>query len=388
MKVLIAHSFYRAENPSGENRSVEEQVEGLRRRGHDVELLAVRSTDMKRAAMQGALSAVGLSRWLSALRQRIECFQPDVVHLENVTPFLSPRAHGVVAASGVPLVASIRSFRLSCLAGTHYRDGKECYACSRRNPSPGVFYGCYQGSRIRSIPLAVGAVLYSDEYRHVDIHLVASNYMKEYLIANGIRPDRVVVRPNSVPDCVTTITQIPKSLCYLGRLDTDKGVDLLIRAWEVLDTKDWRLTIAGNGSLAREVAAFADRYANVVYAGPIHPDQTPILVSQSSAVVVPSQWPEPFGRVAVEAFVQSRPAIATSVGGLGEIVDRNVGVPVLKGLDGLVSGIRQFMRFSEEECRRLGSNARARYEKLYTPDANLDRLESVYHSVTDRTKTT
>jgi glycosyltransferase involved in cell wall biosynthesis len=117
----------------------------------------------------------------------------------------------------------------------------------------------------------------------------------------------------------------PPRLLAMGRLVPEKGFDVAIDAMRsVLATHPAaRLTIAGDGSEREALRRRAERLSvshAVELAGWVPPGDVPALIARSSVVVMPSRWREPFGLVALEAAQGGRPIVATSRGGLPEIV--------------------------------------------------------------------
>src|SRR4051794_9618955 len=91
MKVAVVHSFYSSAQPSGENQVVLDQVEYLRRAGHDV-LVVDRHTDETKDAVlfssrAGLTAASGIGASPATVLRR---FVPDVVHLHNTFPNWGP----------------------------------------------------------------------------------------------------------------------------------------------------------------------------------------------------------------------------------------------------------------------------------------------------------
>ncbi|CAM5538740.1 hypothetical protein SALBM217S_05098 [Streptomyces griseoloalbus] len=77
------------------------------------------------------------------------------MHLHNVFPLLSPAVIAACADAGVPAVATLHNYTQVCPPGTLHRDGSPCTACVGRAPLPAVRHGCYRGSRLATVPLAV-----------------------------------------------------------------------------------------------------------------------------------------------------------------------------------------------------------------------------------------
>src|ERR671919_666044 len=158
MRILVVHNRYRSGQPSGENRVVEQEVSLLRGAGNDVVLYERRSDDISGFSIIGKAAVPARVVWSPADRRRLGGVlahrRPDVVHVHNTFPLISPSILSVCREAGVPVVATLHNFRLACANGLLFRSGAPCEDCVGRNPWPGVVHGCYRGSRLATIPVA------------------------------------------------------------------------------------------------------------------------------------------------------------------------------------------------------------------------------------------
>ena len=104
MHILLVHNFYGSSAPSGENRAVLEERDLLRAAGHEVVEYFTYSDAIRDRGVLPILGAAMFVPWNSAqrkaLRRLVLEIRPDVMHVHNVFPLLSPAIFG--AASGVP----------------------------------------------------------------------------------------------------------------------------------------------------------------------------------------------------------------------------------------------------------------------------------------------
>ena len=143
MRVLIGHNLYRSAAPSGENAAVADEIELLRSAGVAVDALLPSSDDIPTLRpgdrLGVAIGPVANPRGLRDLTAAIRRFQPDVLHLHNVYPQLSPWAVRRAHALGVPVVQTVHNYRHSCVSGFRFRDGRPCDSCvGRLLPVPAV----------------------------------------------------------------------------------------------------------------------------------------------------------------------------------------------------------------------------------------------------------
>jgi glycosyltransferase involved in cell wall biosynthesis len=250
-------------------------------------------------------------REYAALRAEIRQGRPDVVHLNNIAGF---GWLAWLAVRRVPTVQTVRDYSLVCTSsfGEHNHS-----VCSRRSLRCRILKAPFTLSWLR--PRRVVGV---------------SDYVWRRMRAAGVRgrddtPTIVRNRPRPSGDAAESATPSHRAdglpvVGYLGRLDADKGVGILHEAVRLLRAGgiEVRLLIAGGPTSYGR--ALTDRYAleyaagACVQLGYVDPGD---LLARCDVLAVPTQWHEPFGRVAAEALQAGTPVVASHVGGLPELAD-------------------------------------------------------------------
>lgn len=389
MHVLVVHNRYASAQPSGENKVVDQEVELLRAAGHQVELFERRSDDIADLSLPGKAALPLLVPWnpgvRSELAARLRTSRPDVVHVHNVFPLLSPAVIAACADADVPAVATLHNYTQVCPPGTLQRDGMPCTECVGRTPLPAVRHGCYRGSRLATVPLAVSlSVNRRRWWSGVERFFCISAAQRDVLVAAGMPAERLAVKHNFVPDPDARRSDDGEHLLYLGRLAEAKGVRLLMAAWDEIAADGGvgvPLVIAGTGPLEPEVTAWAAGRDDVRYVGLYDTAECQKAIARSVAVVAPSTWLEAFGLVVVEAMAAGVPAVAAGHGAFVELVDD--GATGLLHRPGeaasLASRIRR-VAADPVRNREMGRAARRRYEQGFSPAVGLDRLVEGYRT--------
>lgn len=198
-----------------------------------------------------------------------------------------------------------------------------------------------------------------------DVVINISNHEQEIAIEAGISEAKCRMIYNGVKDRGWTPLPEgtrPKKLLFVGRYDKQKGLDVLIEAMKELGKRGYELDIVGGRVVDGGGAAeFPDYIRDWGW-------QDSAFVAKAMAdadvVVMPSRW-EGFGLVAIEAMRAGRPVLASSVGGLSEIVVDGVTGFLFKP-DSPVAIIDAFDRLARVDARDMGIKARQRFEAQFT----------------------
>ncbi|MCI3927905.1 glycosyltransferase [Streptomyces sp. AN091965] len=390
MHVLVVHNRYSSAQPSGENRVVDEEVGLLRAAGHRVDVFERRSDTIADRSLLAKAAVPLLVPWnpkvRSELGARLRASRPDVVHVHNVFPLLSPAVLAACADAGVPTVATLHNYTQVCPPGTLQRDGRVCTECAgARVPLPAVRHGCYRDSRLATVPLAVSlAVNRRRWWSGVERFFCISAAQRDVLVRTGMPAERLSVKHNFVPDPGSCRTSDGEHVLFLGRLAEAKGVRLLMSAWDEVAARGGvgvPLVLAGAGPLEPEVTAWAAGRDDVRYVGLYDPEECQKAVARSVAVVAPSMSLETFGLVVAEAMAAGVPAVAAAHGAFVELVED--GVTGLLHRPGEVASLADCIRRVAADAGRnqeMGQAARRRFEKDFSPAVGLERLVEGYRA--------
>ena len=383
MKVLVAHNSYASSAPSGENLAVTAEVEGLKAAGVTV-VPYFRSSD--EIAGMRPLQRAGLAvrpfwsvKDARAIGALIDQEQPDLLHVHNVNPLLSPAIVRVARGSGVPVVHSVHNVRHVCVNGTFMRDGRPCHDCVGRSFAlPAIVHACYRDSRSQTLVMTVAERAHRSTWHAVDRFLAPSSEVERYLCEDfGVPRARIRRQPHAVPDPGPPLPA-GDDVVFVGRLSEEKGIRLLLDAWSQRVPDEHRLVIVGAGPQEDDVRRAASQRPDISAAGLVSAAEVSAHIRQAAVVVVPSTGAEAFGRVAVEALAHGRPVVATNHGGLVDIVTPEVGWLVEPAAEALAIALASAT--AEDNTARMAA-ARSRYLEHYTPASVTSNLIATYEDL-------
>ncbi len=382
MKVLLLHNHYR-------ERGVEDSVfasEGalLESRGH---LVSRYTRHNEEATHLGTLSLASKTLWsrqsYNALRQLIRQLRPDVMHVHNTLPLLSPSVYWAAHAERVPVVQTLHNYRLLCPNALFFRDGHPCEKCLGRLPWPGVLHACYRHSHAASAVLAVMLALHrtiKTWQDKVDTYIALTEFAKRKFIQGGLPPQKVIVKPNCVhPDPGMGQGQGGNAL-FVGRLSPEKGIRALLDGWKSLNTAV-RLTIVGDGPGSTQIqkSIEARGIQNVEVLGRRPRDQVLRLMRDARFLVFPSECYESFPMSIAEAFACGTPVVAARVGAMVEVVeDGRTGLHFNPGDAADLAAKMEWLLTHPKDLVQMRKEARAEYEAKYTAERNYSMLIEIY----------
>jgi glycosyltransferase involved in cell wall biosynthesis len=150
-----------------------------------------------------------------------------------------------------------------------------------------------------------------------------------------------------------------RRLLFLGRIHPKKGVDILLRAWRVVEHRfpDWELHVAGpdnRGYLAEMQALAAQLHlTRLVFCGPLYDDEKWQAYRDASVFVLPTHS-ENFGIAVAEALAAGTPAIVTHGAPWAGLVEHGAGWWIEIGVDPLVACLEQALSTPPQRFREMG----------------------------------
>jgi glycosyltransferase involved in cell wall biosynthesis len=367
--VLFLHNRYRT--TGGEERVVEDLLWLVREQiGEQAELLARDSATLGRGRAAVGLLRGGLEP--EEVGRAVRQSGARVVHAHNLHPALGWRALAAARAAGARVVLHLHQYRLVCAIGVCFTRGEECTRCHGRDTLPGMRLNC-RGNLGEAAAYAASLALWQRRLvEQADAVIVPSVFARERLRALGapLTWERVHVLAPPVRSRAADPRQDesgPYAL-VVSRLAPEKGVDVAIDASRLAGMP---LLIAGDGP---EQGALRERAGDqaVRFLGRVGDAELAELRAGASVALAPSRSAETFGLAAAEAMTSSLPVVASDVGALPELVEREGLVPA--GDAGALA--RTMVRRAGD--RAAGERGRERVRALCAPEIVAAALSRVY----------
>lgn len=325
MRVLLIHNFY--QQAGGEDAVFAQEIARLRGQGMVVETLTFTNQAFEGSLpdkLGAAARALYNRRSARRVRDAVDRFRPDLVHIHNLFYTASPAVIWAAKQRGVPVVMTLHNFRLVCVNGLLMREGKvPCETClTQPFPMSGIRHACFRGSVLQSAQLSLTLALanFAGTWRSVDRFVVMTEFVREKFLASSLHlhPDQVVVKPNAVPDPGEANPDARQDFfLYVGRLSNEKGIDVLLDA---VQRRPFPLKIIGTGPLEDRVRQVAATQAGVAYLGWQDSGAVTQAMKMCRALLVPSICYEAaLPLVVLEAFATGTPVVCSDQGNLRQV---------------------------------------------------------------------
>lgn len=406
MRILVLTNGYPPLSTGGMELSCEETVMGLRERGHQVQVLTCRGDD------EGNRKTSSVSRQLylevdpmhyrnawrfftqrhqresenrAILRRHIEGYCPDLVFVWGMW-----NLHRSLAADAEKLMGMRVLYRFGDYWPTLPTAFDFYWRARGRNTATNL-------AKALARPMALYVLRRDGQVRIEFPHSYCiSHAARRHLLASdvSVANSEVIHSGFDLSAFGPPERRTPSSiyrLLYVGRLAPEKGVDVAIDALKELkqgsnvSAKHWRLTMVGDGSIDYErllkakVAALG-LTVDVRFVGRATQDELPAIYREHGVLLIPSQWKEPFGRVALEGMASSLLVVASSNGALPEIIDhRATGILVPSGDPHNLASWLDRAADDWEMVTRIATRGRQRALSEFTFEKMMVKIERLLH---------
>ncbi|MEO5927964.1 MAG: glycosyltransferase [Patescibacteria group bacterium] len=308
----------------------EVQVKELERRGHEVKVFFHAPTFTTQPPLRRLIAHVGDLRANPKLVEEILAFKPDVLLSHNVTGCGIGTAC-VIKFQGIRWVHVLHDVQLVEPSGRIITGERF-----------GFFRNVWRlgWARMRSVVFGSPNSVVSPTRWLLEFHRSYGLFLssKTEIIPNPISFSSAAVSPWAERE---------PSILYVGRVDVDKGIDVLLRAWKALGDARPRLDIVGDGQRRFGIESMHDGRA--IIHGPLPHDRIRSLMAKSRVVVVPSLVTENQPTVALEGLAAGCNVVATNVGGIPETIGKAGRVVKAGSVDELTAALRDALVSSPDD---------------------------------------
>ena len=319
------------------------------------------------------------------IKKKIIEFKPDVVHVHNWHYATGPIVFRTVKKMGVPVIHTLHNYRIICPSATlMYRNRLYIDSIKREFPWNAVLKKVYRNSYLQTFYLAFTVWFHRKKgtWNSIDkfICLTQASIQLFHKAPIHIPMNRIAVKPNFIdPVQVNANVKRGSHFLYVGRLSSEKGIELLIKAFE---GTDFELRIAGDGPL-REYVKTAALHSKIKYLGKLNTNALMEEYLSAKALIFPSIWYEPFGMTIIEAYSCGLPVIASNIGASIELVkDGITGFLFTAGdIANLKLALKKMNTIAEIDYKKIQEQAINAHRLNFSPEKQVDYFTNIYSSV-------
>ncbi len=318
------------------------------------------------------LRTLGYGDICTSFNRILDDFKPDVVHLNNIHSYLSPRLAQLAHKRGIKVVWTLHDYKLICPSYSCLRNGTPCEKCFN-NKTWVIKSRCMKDSLGASVIAWLEAVQWNRKVleANTDFFICPSEFMKSKMLAGGFDKSKLVVNCNFVDSNKIDFHTLPVSeredyCCYVGRLSEEKGVKSL---FEVAAQLPCKLKIAGDGPLMP-----SEPIKNIEFMGRLNSAEVKRLMSNAKFSIIPSVCYENNPLSVIESLCMGTPVIGANIGGIPELIDEGQSGLFYKSGDStsLVQAVADAYHH-EWDYNKIAQKARTRFS-AETHYANLIKI--------------
>ncbi|MCX7848346.1 MAG: glycosyltransferase family 4 protein [bacterium] len=385
MTILVCHNHYAVR--AGEDHAVGAESQLLRDYGHEVVTYVRDNREIgkwpwwrKVGLVMAGFYHPGVAREIRKLVTRV---RPDVAHVHNVFPLLSPGIVKVLRAAGIPVVYTAHNFRCVCANGLLFRHGKVCHDCLHWRYAVCVRERCFRDSWWASLWYA--AIIWWHRWRrtwqrHVTRVIALNHFSRGLLLQAGFAEKQLVVLPNFADEGYAIEVERKEAyVVFVGRLVEEKGVVTVLGAAELVP--EVRVHIAGGGPLESMVRSTvsAKGLKNVTLLGHIEKEQLALVVAGALVLVFASLCYENCPLVVVNALWAGTPVVAARTGGVPEFVpEGRAGWHFTPGDSVELAERLKWVWTHRREVEGMRAQVRAWAREQFAPRVHAERLREIY----------
>lgn len=382
--ILLVHNHYQISG--GEETVVENEKKLLEENGHRVLLYTRNNTEIHNFSLTKKLllpfNAVFSIRTYREIKYLIKTEEVDILHVHNTLPLISPSAYYAAFRCGKPVVQTVHNFRLVCPGAVFYRQGKICEDCMEHGLKCALKHKCYRDSNVQTFVSVMILSLHRlfGTYKKLS-YICLTEFNKTKLLENkGSRyfsERKMYIRPNYTDSSRKPMpfNQRKKQFVFVGRPEKVKGIRILLKAWKTI--REYDLIICGTSEEMQWCQEYIKKHAmdNVYMLGNVPNDRVKDILSESLAMILPTQLYEGFPMSVVESLSCGTPVIGSDLG--------NVGMLIENGKTGLKFHHDSWedLRSKVYEIHDMTEQCRKAYEIKYDKKVNYVRLLEIYRKV-------
>ena len=322
------------------------------------------------------------------IRKLIRKTKPDIAHLHMIDHQISPSILSVLKNEGIPVVQTVHTYKPICPNYRLYneRRGEICEKCINGSYYHAILTRCHKNSYFASMLVALEMYIHRSlklYQRFIDLFIVPSQFIADKMINAGFDKKKIFLVYHFLN--LKEYSYSKKNgnyFLYFGRLSQEKGLITLLKAMKKV--KGSFLKIVGDGPMRPVLENYVqnNKLKNVEFLGSLDGEPLKEIISESSFVVVPSEWYENSPMVIYESFAIGKPVIGSRIGGIPEFIDHGQNGYLFEPSNDQELGYWiNYLIKRKNLCVAMGKAARKKALNLFNENLHYHQIMDLYHSL-------
>ena len=406
MKILMVNKFHYLKG--GSEKYYFELADLLRKKGHEVAFFSMKDEknkytdckeyfvepiDLNNGSKLKALDVIYSKNNKQKMKETLEEFKPDIVHLNNFQRQLSSSIVEAINEKNIPIVFTAHDVQAICPAIVMLDNNKNvCEKCMNGKYINCIKNKCVKNSTLKSVLGAIEGKYYRNKkiYKEkIDYIITPSEFYRKKMIEDGIDENKIEAIHNfiNIEDYNIETTNNNYAL-YVGRLSKEKGILKLVEAFSRLDNR--KLYIAGDGPEKNEIERIIKEknlQNNIKLLGFLKQEEVKKYISEASFVVIPSIWYENCPYSILETQAIGKPVIGANIAGIPELViDKENGLIYdYDNVDELEKSMKLLFE-NEKLANEYGENAKKYAKNNYDKEIYYKKINNIYEKIVNKNK--
>jgi len=320
---------------------------------------------------------------------------PDIVYVLHYQNKLSPSFIEIAKKFNLPVIQRVSDFGHICANQLfyNYKLKEVCEKCLTGSKINAVRYKCVYNSRIYSLikVLALKAHELLGITRKIDAFVIPSVFTLSKLETFGIPSEKLIHLPTFYKTGKTVCHELPVSYggfaLYVGRIEEEKGVMTIVRAFAETDMKLKIIGFSSNNYIESVKEYLKDKEHNIEFLGKQPFDTVKKYLSSCNFTISPSECYDNFPNSVLESFAFQKAVVCTDLGSLGEMVrHQETGMLFERRNHTQLKEACQYLFANPDKCRRMGQEGRIWVKNQLSENRHYEALISLFNRLIDRKK--
>ena len=387
MKILLCHNYYKTR--AGEGLVFEHEKNLLIENGNDVQTYTRDNIEIDSFStvnkLKSFLNGFNNKKTLNDIDRIVEEHRPDIAHIHNVFPLISPSIYVALNRHKVPIVQTFHNFRFVCPNGLLFINEKECPYFLKKGLHC-VKNKCYRQSFLYSAWYSTILAYHNRQKTFVDkidCYIALNSFTKSIFVKSGFNPKKIAVKPNSASADSSSFNDNPENyILFAGRLSQEKGVFTLLKA--AAKVPSLPLKILGDGPLENEIKKFIseNNLKNIELLGYQPQKQFEKYLANALVTILPSDCFENCPLTVINSLYLGTPVIASRTGGIPDFVPEEKAGWLFS--PGNVDELTQKLHMVENNKNKIiemRSKVREWGVEQFSPETNYKKLMKIYEEI-------